>query len=183
MTAVETDLKTGRGLVSDELFRSIVQFTVTHFGQDQERAERQTDQALAFVATAATASVPMVPSDDVDHALHAFMLHTEDYAAFCGQHAGRFLHHNPRPGGGGRTLEAVTRSTHAMKAAGFMVLDELWAVNGKSAAQCDSDCGRPYGSAGGNGDDNGDSGDDSDSGGGNPSTGDSDDGRDYHHGH
>lgn len=32
-----------------------------------------------------------------------------------------------------------------MKAAGFHVFDELWTVNGENAAQCDSDCGRPYG--------------------------------------
>lgn len=31
-----------------------------------------------------------------------------------------------------------------MKAAGFMVFDDLWTVNGESAAQCDSDCGRDY---------------------------------------
>ncbi|AYG80946.1 hypothetical protein DWB77_03084 [Streptomyces hundungensis] len=55
MTAVLPDLKTGRTLVSDELFDSIVHFTVTHFGQDRERAEQQTDQALAFAATGYTA--------------------------------------------------------------------------------------------------------------------------------
>ncbi|MFF4188710.1 hypothetical protein ACFYZ9_36480 [Streptomyces sp. NPDC001691] len=140
MTAVQNDLKTGRALVSDAPFNSVAQFTVAHFGQDQARAERQTDQAFACVATAA-------------------------------------------PGGGGHTMGAVTKFAHAMEAAGFVVLDDLWTVNGENASPCDSDCGRPYGSAGGNGDGNGDSGDDSDSGGGNPSTGDSDDGRDYHHGH
>ncbi|MFG2584089.1 glycine-rich domain-containing protein [Streptomyces malaysiensis] len=145
MTAVVNDHRTGRALVSGGLFDSLTHFVVTHNGQTPERAERIADQALAFVATAATASVAMVPSDDVDLGLHAFILHTEEYAQFCHEHAGRFLHHNPAPGGGGRTLEAVTASTHAMKAAGFMVFDDLWTVNGENAAQCDSDCGRPYG--------------------------------------
>ncbi|QDY78299.1 hypothetical protein [Streptomyces qinzhouensis] len=144
MTAT-LQLRAGRDLVGPELFKSIVQFVVTHFGQDSERAERQADQALAFAATAATTTVPMVPSDDVDHALHAFILHTKDYAEFCQEHAGRMLHHNPRLGGGGRTVEAVTTSAHAIKAAGFVVHDDLWTVNGENAAQCDSDCGRPYG--------------------------------------
>ncbi|PNG97873.1 hypothetical protein SMF913_13898 [Streptomyces malaysiensis] len=116
----------------------------THNAQTPERAERIADQAVAFLATVATATVPMVPSDDVDMGLHAFILHTKAYAQFCDQHAGRFLHHNPAPGGGGRTLEAVTTTAHAMKAAGFMVFDDLWTVNGESAAQCDSDCGRDY---------------------------------------
>ncbi|MFD7539544.1 hypothetical protein [Streptomyces sp. NPDC059819] len=147
MTALAIDLKTGRSLVTTELFDSVAHFVHVHNGQSIERAERIADQAFAFVATAAAATVPMVPSDEVDHGLHAFILHTKAYAEFCDQHAGRFLHHNPAPGTGCRTLEAVTTSAHAMKAAGFMVLDDLWTVNGENAAQCDSDCGRPYGSA------------------------------------
>ncbi|GAU70816.1 hypothetical protein SSP35_23_00060 [Streptomyces sp. NBRC 110611] len=83
MTATMNDLRTGRALVTSELFASIVNIVVTHFGQTPERAERQTDQALAFVATAAAATVPVIPSDDVDHALHAFILHTADYSKFC----------------------------------------------------------------------------------------------------
>lgn len=147
MTAVANDLRTGRSLVDEALFDSIVRLVVQEKDCDIGYAARVTDQALAFVATASVATVPMVPSDDVDHGLHAFVLHTKDYADFCQQHAGRFLHHNPRPGGGGRTLEAVQTSAHAMKAAGFLVLDDLWTVNGENAAQCDSDCGRPYGRA------------------------------------
>ncbi|GAA2781669.1 hypothetical protein [Streptomyces showdoensis] len=144
MTAVSSDLRTGRSLVDADLFDSIAEFTVMHFGYTLEKAERATDQALAFLATVGTATVKMVPSDDVDGALHAFILHTADYRQFCDTHAGRFLEHNPRPGGGGRVLEEVRDTAHAMKAKGFMVLDDLWTVNGASAAQCDSDCGRDY---------------------------------------
>ncbi|GGT36529.1 hypothetical protein [Streptomyces purpureus] len=144
MTTTASDVRTGRAMVDAALFDSIVEFTVTHFNYDQGKAERATDQAIAFVASVATATVEMVPSDDVDAALHAFILHTADYREFCEKNAGRFLEHNPRPGGGGRTLEDVTATAHAMKAAGFMVLDDLWTVNGENAAQCDSDCGRDY---------------------------------------
>ncbi|MFI8422338.1 glycine-rich domain-containing protein [Streptomyces sp. NPDC085479] len=144
MTATANDLRTGRALVSSDLFDSIAEFTVIHFGYDREKAERATDQALAFLATVGTATVKMVPSDDVDGAVHAFILHTPDYREFCHKHAGRFLEHNPRPGGGGRALEEVQATAHAIKANGFMVLDALWNVNGENAAQCDSDCGRDY---------------------------------------
>ncbi|MFJ3922760.1 hypothetical protein [Streptomyces sp. NPDC090022] len=144
MTAVANDLKTGRSLVSADLFDSIAEFTVIHFGYSRDKAERATDQALAFVATVGTAAVKMVPSDDVDGALHAFILHTADYREFCETYAGRFLEHNPRPGGGGRVLEEVQATAHAIKANGFLVLDALWTVNGENAAQCDSDCGRDY---------------------------------------
>ncbi len=145
MTAVAADQRTGRSLVSEDLFASLAHFVAVHDGQPQERAERIADQAVAFLATVSTATVPMVPSDDVDLGLHAFILHTREYAEFCQSHAGRFLHHNPAPGGGGRDPEMVKAAAHAMKAAGFMVLDDLWTVNGQNAAQCDSDCGRPYG--------------------------------------
>ncbi|GGV54324.1 glycine-rich domain-containing protein [Streptomyces spectabilis] len=145
MTATTIDLRTGRALVDDDLFSSVAHFVHVHSGQPMGRAEHIVDQALAFVFTAATTTVNMVPSDDVDLGLHAFILHTEAYAEFCDRHAGRFLHHNPAPGAGGRTLEAVTASVHAMKAAGFAIRDELWTVNSESAAQCDADCGRPYG--------------------------------------
>ncbi|MCQ4082228.1 hypothetical protein NGB36_16845 [Streptomyces sp. RB6PN25] len=146
MTATINDLRTGRSLVSDELFSSIVHFVVVHSGETQQRAERITDQAVAFLATVAVSTEPMVPSDDVDKGLHAFILHTANYAAFCDKHAGRMLHHNPAPGGPGRSETAVRAAALALKTARFQVFDDLWTVNGASVAQCDSDCGRPYGS-------------------------------------
>lgn len=146
MTAVVNETKTGRGLVDETLFASIANFVMQHDGETLDRAERIADQAIAFVATVATATVPMMPSDDVDKGYHAFLLHTKAYAEFCDQHAGRFLHHNPAPAPveGGRPLEKVTTTAHAMKAAGFMVFDGLWTVDGTNAAQCDSDDGRDY---------------------------------------
>lgn len=145
MTAIANDLRTGRSLVDAELFDSITQFVLDHFGEtERDRAERITDQAIAFLATVGTATVKMVPSDDVDKGVHAFTLHTRDIDAFGEIHAGGRLHHNPRPGGGPRLLEDVRGTARAMKAAGFMVMDDLWTVGGADGAQCDSDCGRPY---------------------------------------
>lgn len=147
MTATANDQMTGRAVAGEELFESLARFVVVHDGQPLERAERIADQAVAFLVTASTATVPMVPSDDVDLGLHALILHTKEYAGLCTQYAGRFLHHNPMPGGGGRDPEMVAASAHAMKAAGFVVFDDLWTVDGTNLAQCDSDCGRPYGQA------------------------------------
>ncbi|WP_416973685.1 hypothetical protein [Streptomyces sp. 4F14] len=147
MTATTNDQKTGRAVAGEELFESLAHFVAVHNGQSPERAERIADQAVAFAVTAAAATVPTVPSDDVDLGLHALILHTKEYADLCEEYAGRFLHHNPKPGGGARDPERVAASAHAMKAAGFMVLDDLWTMNGESLANCDSDCGRPYGQA------------------------------------
>ncbi|MFF8916820.1 glycine-rich domain-containing protein [Streptomyces sp. NPDC015032] len=147
MTATVNDQRTGREVVGEELFKSLAYFVAVHNGQTPERAERIADQAVAFLVTVATATVPMVPSDDVDMGLHALILHTKEYAELCEKHAGRFLHHNPRPGGGPRGPKLVAASAQAMKAGGFMVFDDLWTVDGENLAQCDSDCGRPYGQA------------------------------------
>ncbi|MGW1814862.1 glycine-rich domain-containing protein [Streptomyces sp. NPDC002125] len=143
MTAVASETKTGRSLVSESLFGSLTNFVMQHDGETLERAERIVDQAIAYVATA---TVTLMPSDDVDKGYHAFILHTKAYAEFCDRQAGRFLHHNPASGPvqGGRPLERVSLTTHTMKAAGFMVFDDLWTVDGTNAAQCDSDDGRDY---------------------------------------
>jgi hypothetical protein len=147
MTATANDLKTGHAAAGEELFESLARFLVIQDGQAPERAARIADQAVAFLVTAATATVPMVPSDDVDLGLHALILHTKEYARLCDVYAGRFLHHNPKPGGGARDPQMVAASVQAMKAAGFVVFDDLWTVSGENLAQCDSDCGRPYGQA------------------------------------
>lgn len=57
----------------------------------------------------------MVPSDDVGLGLHALILHTKEYAQLCERYTGRFLHHNPKPGGGGHDPEKVATSARAMK--------------------------------------------------------------------
>ncbi|MEU6662543.1 hypothetical protein [Streptomyces sp. NPDC046821] len=147
MTITDSALKTGRDIAGEELFNSLAHFVVLHDHVEREVAEQVADQAVAFLVTAATATVPMVPSDEVDMGLHALILHTKEYAELCDRYAGRFLHHNPKPGGGGRDPELVASSAHAMKAAGFRVFDARWTVDGENLAQCDSDCGRPYGAA------------------------------------
>ncbi|QEV18987.1 glycine-rich domain-containing protein [Streptomyces alboniger] len=147
MTATANDLRSGRAVAGEELFESLAHFVAVHNGQSPERARKIADQAVAFLVTAANATIPMVPSDDVDFGLHALILQRKEYADLCQRYAGRFLHHNPKPGGGGRDAEKVAASARAMKAGGFVVFDELWTVDGANLAQCDSDCGRPYGQA------------------------------------
>lgn len=54
------------------------------------------DQALAFLkACADNRGVPLSPGWHVDVGWHAFLLHTREYAEFCHQIAGRFIHHVP----------------------------------------------------------------------------------------
>ncbi|MCT9080868.1 hypothetical protein [Streptomyces fulvoviolaceus] len=45
--------------------------------------------------------------------MHALVLHTKEYAELCEPYAGRFLHHNPKPGGGARDSEKIAWLCHS----------------------------------------------------------------------
>lgn len=132
-TAVQ---RTGRTLVKPILFDKLAtRITKDHPDLDQQTAERITEQALAFLATAATATTPIGPSALVDIGWHTFILHTRDYAQFCDRIAGRFIHHEPElPGEPGVPLAATVT---AMRAGGYHVDTDLWPAGN---ADCDSRC-------------------------------------------
>lgn len=48
-----------------------------------------------FLFLAGTVPGPLAPPEPIDEAWHNFILFTEDYAAFCQAHFGRFIHHVP----------------------------------------------------------------------------------------
>lgn len=126
-------------LVDADLFDRLVKRVVEDEGVDRSFAERVMRQALAFLK--ACADNPMArlsPSNPVDLGWHAFILHTAEYARFCENVAGRFIHHSPtRPGDppGGATL---ARTIEMVRATGFPVDTQLW---GCGAADCkEGDC-------------------------------------------
>ncbi|MEV6899773.1 hypothetical protein [Amycolatopsis sp. NPDC051372] len=132
MTAVVTERASGRSLISDELFATLVRRVVAEDHLDQRLAERTVDQALAYLgACAGNSGGLLAPSEQVDLGWHAFLLYTRDYALFCDQVAGRFIHHVPTepgdPDATGETARAVlSRTVRAIEAAGFAVDHELW---------------------------------------------------------
>lgn len=134
MQAVPLAVRTGRSLVSNELFDRLVAFLVEHERKNRPMAERVMDQALAFLwMSGHRRDVPLSPSTEVDPGWHTFMLHTREYADWCQEQFGRFLHHNPfkgplRP----RDALATKRTVAAIEAAGFTVDHELWGA----AAEC-----------------------------------------------
>src|SRR3712207_3180742 len=50
---------------------------------------------VRFLDLCADAAEPLAPSKTVDEAWHEFVLFTREYAAFCEERYGRFLHHDP----------------------------------------------------------------------------------------
>ncbi|HEY3480772.1 MAG TPA: hypothetical protein VGL02_17900 [Streptomyces sp.] len=129
MSITTSTHRTGRALVSDDLFRRLTDRIIQAEGFDRDLAERIMDQALAFlVACAANVGDPLAPSELVDIGWHTFLLDTCEYAAFCDRVAGRFIHHVPNgdepatesPG------EVLARTLRAMRALGFHPDDALW---------------------------------------------------------
>jgi hypothetical protein len=58
-------------------------------------ARRWFVELVRFLDACDEAALPLAPSKKVDRAWHEFVLHTRDYAAFCEERYGRFLHHDP----------------------------------------------------------------------------------------
>jgi hypothetical protein len=58
-------------------------------------AERRFVEMLKFLDVCAGAEKTVSPPTRVDGAWHCFILFTRDYAAYCQERFGRFIHHEP----------------------------------------------------------------------------------------
>jgi hypothetical protein len=138
MTVIAAERATGRSLISAELFDRLVNRVVTSARVDRRFAERIQDQALAFLAACAWhTDITLRPSELVDHGWHAFLLYTREFAQFCDQVAGRFIHHIPddTPQPASTPSAGAARTIAAIHAAGYLVDPELWPIS----ATCNSD--------------------------------------------
>ena len=127
-----------RTLIPYSLYSRLVARIVTDEQVDQAYAERIMDQALGFLMTCAVnPGAGLSPSETVDIGWHTFILHTREYADFCQQVAGRFIHHAPAdtPSGSSKIQHAID----AMAAAGVPVDAELWTSTGR-CSQCHDGC-------------------------------------------
>jgi hypothetical protein len=121
--------RTGRSLVSSELFRRLTDRIVESERLERDLAERIMDQALAFLlACAVNVGAPLAPSELVDIGWHTFLLDTQEYAAFCYRVAGRFIHHVPTDNHrtGESPNDVLARTVTAMRTLGFQLDDALW---------------------------------------------------------
>jgi len=121
--------RTGRALISDDLFHRLTDRIIKVECFERELAERIMDQALAFlIACAVNVGASLAPSELVDIGWHTFILDTHEYAAFCDRVAGRFLHHVPnddqRPAES--PADVLARTCAAMRTLGFQLDDALW---------------------------------------------------------
>ncbi len=92
---------------------SVVAKTAELGDVDTETASVWHLEMLKFLAVCARTQpahgwVP-VPSQLIDHAWHAFILHTREYQSYCESNFGRFIHHT---GADGSDTEAFRRAIH-----------------------------------------------------------------------
>ncbi|MGW1504205.1 glycine-rich domain-containing protein [Streptomyces mirabilis] len=105
-------------------------------------ARRIVGQAAAFIA--ASGQQPgseLAPSKLVDFGWHAFILHTVDYARFCRQVAGEFVHHVPTDDDqdAAAAVQTRERTLAAIAATGLAIDPDLW-PDMAECTQCHAGC-------------------------------------------
>ncbi|WP_186768072.1 glycine-rich domain-containing protein [Streptomyces qinzhouensis] len=124
-------LRHGRDLVGSKLFKRLAAFCADEYGLERVVADRVMDQAIAFVyVLGSQKAYDLAPSERVDPGWHSFMLHTQEYAAWCQEQFGYFVHHAPNSRV--RTHGLMVSVADRIKTAGFDVDPRLWGV----AAEC-----------------------------------------------
>ncbi|MFE9255582.1 hypothetical protein [Streptomyces sp. NPDC006879] len=125
-------LRHGRDLVSVELFERLAAFCADEYGLERVVADRVMDQAIAFVyVLGSQKAYDMAPGERVDPGWHSFMLHTQEYAAWCQEQFGYFVHHAPNAKV--RTRGLMVSVADRVRAAGFDV--DVRAVGHRSRVQ------------------------------------------------
>lgn len=114
-------------LLNPELMNRLIhRVTTDHPEISADTARRIVGQAAAFVAASGLQpGQSLAPSELVDHGWHAFILHTVDYAAFCQQVVGRFVHHVPTD-----EDEATPGGAAAARERTLAVIDAVYSVYG-----------------------------------------------------
>ena len=130
MTALAAEQVTGRQLVSAELFDRLAGFCADEYGLERSVAERVMEQGLAFLDVMGRSGEALSPSKLVDPAWHTFMLHSAEYADWCQERFGRYIHHAPNSRY--RDKAAMVDVVGKIRAAGYVVDESLWGT----AADC-----------------------------------------------
>lgn len=92
-----------------------------------ELADNIINETLMFLHASVSTNAPIGPSKLVDIGWHTFILYTHDYAQYCQNAFGRFVHHEPsdKPGEVG---EPLSHTLEFFVANGIAYDPELWGV-------------------------------------------------------
>lgn len=142
--------KDPRELVPSEVWALLVEDLRRYHHVTRGYAERMMGQALVFLKAQAEIVraraegrpwVRIVPTVPVDPAWHAFMLRSQPYAAFCDEHAGRYIHHVPFQDEAILSGDTLETTIPALEATGYKVDLEFW--HGERNPCCPPECAPP----------------------------------------
>ncbi|KIX78402.1 hypothetical protein SF12_09125 [Streptomyces sp. MBRL 601] len=141
--ATAATVRNPRHCVSTEVWNREVRLIMRDHALERDLAERIFGQTVAYlVVSAERPDTRMGPSSAVDLGVHSFVLDSINYMAFCDQHAGRYIHHVPHlPDEGTQAPPALRDTVEAIRASGFEIDPELWAMNqAADCSQCHAGC-------------------------------------------
>jgi hypothetical protein len=93
------------------------------------------------MALCASTTLPLAPPRIVDQAWHHFILQTQDYARFCDEYCGRYIHHQPAdPFAEGKDYGAYRSRTRELAETVFGSLSQNWG-EGLGSGSCTHNCG------------------------------------------
>lgn len=121
-------VKDPRKLIEAPLFDRLAAYVAKEHAVTLPYAEGVIGQALVWLrAVAENPGVRLAMSETVDAGWHAFLLHSQDYARFCEENLGYFLHHVPPAPGVSMDEEEIARTLPALHATGYRVEVQHWA--------------------------------------------------------
>jgi hypothetical protein len=116
---------------------SLVHRLQEKLGISAEMAAELFNDTKRFLYLCADSNVPMSPPPAIDECWHLFILFTKDYARFCEQYFGVFLHHRPHyindpPTNGSHRINSLNAAEKQ-----FANLSANWAFPKETIANCD----------------------------------------------
>lgn len=132
--------------VRDEFPASLAAYThgevvarlVSSEGHTHASAELLFQDLKRFLLLCSTTSERLVPPKRIDVAWHTFLLFTRDYAGFCEDHLGTFVHHAPRRLSW-EEAAVLSQRTQTLATHRFGPLSQNWSVSSGSG-DCPTTC-------------------------------------------
>ncbi|GAA4196645.1 hypothetical protein GCM10022252_44310 [Streptosporangium oxazolinicum] len=125
---------TPRSLITPALFSRLTARIAIDHPEHAHQADVIMEQALAFLAACAVRpTARLAPSEIVDIGWHTFILYTREYAEFCQETAGRFIHHNPTDDNQAEGGCTAADTVAVIRGLGLPVVADLWG----HAADCE----------------------------------------------
>jgi len=118
---------------------AVVARFVDKLGLDEAAASLLFDDTKRFLYLCATKRKGdpfLAPTKKVDAGWHEFILFTEDYASFCQNFLGRFIHHRPSRKEDAYDGARALRFTKAFAASTFGALSDNWKIRPTERNQC-----------------------------------------------